>query len=466
MFHKRFTFETIANRTDDEIVRKEDLYKKENSFGFVTEINRQQQELLQISELNSGWEVFYWYREEELTRLESDKYGCYIDSDAMIARLESKNGEKLLGEHRQIPLSFKADVPKQGNYMVTVIIKAAEEMKDVLIFTGRRRLGFKGDIQAGSTLRCSMSVNVCDIIPRGQTSIYEDTSVDITVVADKPRFTQIEIEEIECPTIYIAGDSTVADQSGDYPYSPGTCYCGWGQMIPAYFNNRIAVSNHAHSGLTTKTFREEGHYSIVERYIKPGDYLFIQFGHNDQKCANLQAQDGYMENLIRYVEQCREKGAFPVLITPVARNTWFGDGTYNDLLEDHTNACKRVGAEFQVPVLDLHQVSMEFIRRIGLERSKSYYYPNDYTHGNDYGGYMTAGFVANEIKRVCGRIKQREYRFLAECVSEAFDLWALPEKIVFPVKPVIYETIENPDDGPRFLDGVDDLDIRLGCAEN
>nr|WP_304954957.1 hypothetical protein [uncultured Acetatifactor sp.] len=84
----------------------------------------------------------------------------------------------------------------------------------------------------------------------------------------------------------------MTDQSAEYPYAPGTNYSGWGQMISAYLNQRIAVSNHAHSGLTTASFREEGHYGILEQYIRPGDYMLIQFAHNDQKLDELKAQEG------------------------------------------------------------------------------------------------------------------------------------------------------------------------------
>lgn len=98
--------------------------------------------------------------------------------------------------------------------------------------------------------------------------------MDIAVLADRPRISALTVEEVNGPTVYMAGDSTVTDQPGDYPYYPGTCYCGWGQMLPAYFDTRVAVSNHSHSGLTTDSFRKEGHYAVISQYSKPGDYVF------------------------------------------------------------------------------------------------------------------------------------------------------------------------------------------------
>ena len=129
------------------------------------------------------------------------------------------------GSPRRIPLLFKVDVPRQGNYKVTLTIRSEEEMGEVLIFTGRRRLAFRGRVQAGE-FTYTMAVNVCDIVPVGYSHIFADKTVDIAVLADRPRISALTVEEMNCPTVYLAGDSTVTDQPGDYPYYPGTCYCG------------------------------------------------------------------------------------------------------------------------------------------------------------------------------------------------------------------------------------------------
>lgn len=442
----------------------EDLYTTEKGYGFVTERNRREQPLLRLPELNSAFDTVYWYRDEDLSRVEEDAFGCLLDSEAEIRRLEREAGEAFQGERRRIPLSFKFVLPSQGNYKVTVTIRAPKPLEDVLIFTGRRRLAWRGAVKgawpgnqgeerdgtsgsAESSLTYTMTVNVCDIIPRGHTESYEDRSMDITVLADRPGFSEVTVEETDCPTLFIAGDSTVTDQSAEYPYAPGTSYSGWGQMISAYLDQRIAVSNHAHSGLTTASFREEGHYGILKQYIRPGDYLLIQFGHNDQKLDELKAQEGYRRNLLRYIGECREMGVFPVLVTPVARNTWKGnDGTYNDLLEEYAAVCISVGAKENVPVIDLHGRSRDFIVKAGLEASKAYFFPGDYTHSNDYGAYFMAGLVADEILRVCGGWKSGEYRFLAGCVTGGFGIWKASERIVPLTKPGIFEDIANPDE--------------------
>lgn len=436
-----------------------DLYSPDKGFGFVTEKNRREQELLRIPELNSAFDTVYWYQDRDLSFLQGDSKGCFLDSDGEIAGLEEMTGEPMEGEHRRIPLCFKSDVPCQGNYRVTVTIHTDAPMKNVIIFTGRRRLGFFGDIPGDTTFTHTMTVNVCDIVPRGKNECYEDKTLDVTVVADRPRISGVLVEEADCPTVYIAGDSTVTDQSADYPYAPGTSYSGWGQMISGYFNNKLAVSNHAHSGLTTASFRQQGHYAIVEKYSRSGDYCFFQFAHNDQKLDSLKAQGGYRSNLERYVKESRERGIFPLIVTPIARNTWKGnDGTYNDLLEEYAEVCLQIGQELGVPVIDLHRHSMEFIIKTGREASKPCFFPNDYTHSNDYGAYFMAGFVAEEIVRVCGSAQEPAYRLLADSVTQGFGVWKPDGRIVPPQKPKMFEEVAGPEEVKKLLSEVDKLE--------
>lgn len=457
MFCKNFQFYEGMAKEDTIGVKATDLYSPEKGYGFVTEENRKKQPLLKLLELTSGFDTPYWYQEEAITVIKEDENGCYLDSDAMIGELEEKNEEKMKGEKRWIPLTFRLDVPKQGNYKVTFHMKAKKDMSEVLIFTGRRRLAYRGAVLKDKEFVFSFVMNVCDIVPRGKTKRYEDKALDITIVASNPSFRFLEIEEIESPTVYIAGDSTVTDQPGDYPYAPGTSYSGWGQMLSAYLKGEVAVSNHAHSGLTTESFREEGHHAIVQDFWKKGDYCLFQFAHNDQKLPHLQAHNGYRDNLVRYVEECRKAGVYPVIITPLARNTWKGDdGSYNDLLKDHANACLELGEELNVPVADLHKLSMDFVKRTGLEAAKSYYFPNDYTHTNDYGAYLMAGFVAEEIVRACdGRA---EYLALTEAITKGYGEWEAAKEIVVPDKPKRFENMENPCPPEELLADIDELE--------
>ncbi len=282
----------------------------EQGWGFVTEKNRREQELLRLPELNSGFEPVWWYQEEDITQLEMKEEGC-LTADC--------SGKEYNSAGRRIPLLFKADVKKEGNYRIKVSLTGCAEMEtEVFLFLGRRHLAWKGTLQYGQRQMVEGIVNVSAIVPRGKTEMYPDTTVDIALIGKGAALSAVQIEPVECPVIYIAGDSTVTDQSAEYPYAPGASYSGWGQMLSAYLDSRIAVSNHAHSGLTTESFREEGHYAILYDRLRAGDYVLLQFGHNDQKLDHLKAEEGYRENLDRYISEIRGKGAYPILVTPIS----------------------------------------------------------------------------------------------------------------------------------------------------
>ena len=377
-------------------VREAVPYTEERGWGFVTEEARREQELLRLPELSSGFEPVWWYQDEDITQVEMREEGC------LIADCTGREWDRA---GRRIPLLFKADRKAEGNYRIRIeLTGCAESGEEALLFLGRRHLAWKGTLKCGQRQTVEGIVNVCAIVPRGKTEGYPDTAVDIALVGRGAALLEVRIEPVSCPTIYIGGDSTVTDQSADYPYAPGVSYSGWGQMLSAYLDERIAVSNHAHSGLTTESFREEGHYSILYERLKPGDYVLLQFAHNDQKLDHLKAEEGYRENLDRYISEIRKKGAYPILVTPIARNTWKGlDGSYNDLLAEYAEAVKRLGSERKVPVIDLHAASKAFVLVKGLEGAKQWFFPNDFTHSNDYGAYQAAGWVAQGLAGFVGK---------------------------------------------------------------
>lgn len=403
---------------------------KEPKYGFLTEENRRQEKRLQIPELNSGFDTVYWYRAQNITQIRADEHGCYLDW--------SGEGE--------LPLTFAADVPEEGNYAVRIVLYSEAEETEAALYLGRRRLAWRGTLkregmegfQKDGAVRYlgehrwegRFVTNICPIIPRTYTEPMEDLTLDVTVLGRGIHLVEAEFAPWEGKTLYIAGDSTVTDQSADYPYLPGRSYCGWGQMLSAYLGEQMAVSNHSHSGLTTESFRSEGHYQLLSDRIRPGDVCLIQFGHNDQKLMHLKAEGGYRENLIRYIEEIRQKGAEPMLVTPLARNSWRGDdGTYNDLLEPYANACIRLSKEYGAPLLDLHKKSMEFVKACGRERAMRYFYPSDYTHSNDYGAYLFAGFVYEQMP--------------GAAVRETED-WTPPEVLPQLTIPREYMDMEDP----------------------
>lgn len=383
-------YQSAAKGAEAVLVPPDRYYDAGSGFGFFTESSRRSAKHGELPELNTGFVPSAWFQKK--TVISQDSHGCYVDSKTILA-------DRGIWGRRRLPLSFQADLDLQGSYLLTVTLYAGEDEKEILLFAGRRQLIWKGCLKKGEEWTGSFPVTICDIIPRGETARLKNQAVAVTVISRSARLSKLRLEAWNGKTLFIAGDSTVTDQSAEYPYAPETSYSGWGQMLPACLNGALAVSNHAHSGLTTESFRKEGHYDILMDYICPGDICLFQFGHNDQKLDHLKAEGGYRGNLLTYIREIRDKKGVPVLVTPLARNTWKGsDGTYNDLLKEYAGEVIKIGKELSVPVLDLHRKSMEFIIAHGLEASKLWFYPSDYTHTNDYGAWLMAGFITEELK--------------------------------------------------------------------
>ena len=318
MYQRSFVFGKIF-KNDSITITKNDSYSSSTGYGFLTENVRQKNELLQIPEINNGFHLSPEYLDgvfPDDTAIMDDDIGCYLKDIKVL---------------KNVPLTFKADVPKEGNYLVHLKITASHKGSDnIFLFSQCRRLMLKKrSMKPGQSFRIDFVVNACPIIPDSKAVSYSNNSINITLIGEHIALTELTIEETNVPTIYLAGNSTVTDQIGSYPYDPATCYCGWGQVLPAFLNSKVAVSNHAHSGFTTEAFRQKGHFQIILDRIKPKDFFFMQFGHNDQKLTHLAAFGGYADQLRRFIHEIKAKGAYPILVTPIARNTWNGgNGTY------------------------------------------------------------------------------------------------------------------------------------------
>ncbi len=425
-------------------VRSSDLYDKKRGYGFITEKN------LPTPGLGNHFVFPSYYGDTEAVRIESCPKGVFVDNDAALNRLEAS-------DDRKIPLCFAADVPEYGNYKVKLKFLAFGE---VIVFAGSRRLYFRDRMTVDTTVNVFFDVNVSRIIPRGQTEAADRRTVFVTVLGEDVILLSVEIEKSDAKTVFICGDSTVTDQPADFPYSPGTSYSGWGQMLPDHLRG-IAVSNHAHSGLTTESFRSEGHYAIVREMLQKGDYVMFQFAHNDQKLSHLKAKEGYRENLLRYIEETRSVGAFPIIVTPLARNTWKPDNSgYNDLLLEYSDECKAIGKEFNVPVIDLHEFSMNEVLRDGLESSKRFYFPKDYTHTNDYGAYKMSRFIASELEKLSG-----DYEELSKSVYTDELPWDVKEIPVIPDIPERFKLKENKTDNNDLFNDIERPDDKILRAE-
>jgi lysophospholipase L1-like esterase len=379
LFTKKFNFNNKDIKEGYINIKDSVLFEEETGYGFVTEEVKEKDEHLQIAELNNAFEMAPGFTAEQV----------HIEGGAFVKNPTS-------------PLYFKVKVPQSGNYNVTLSLGNSKADSIVTVFSERRRCVLRNKkIKAGEVLEYSFTANVCDIIPRGKTEEFTDDGLDITVIGENAALLELSIEEaFDTPTIFIAGDSTVTDQSAQYPYNPGNSYCGWAQMFPMFIQKGISISNHAHSGLTTSSFKREGHWSIIEKNIRKNDLFFMQFGHNDQKDKALDAFGGYAENLRVYIDEIRSFGAYPIIVTPVSRTIWNGpDGAFNDMLKEYADACKKVAEEKNVPLIDLHGKSVDFILKHGPKASIKYFFPKDWTHHNDFGAFEMAKFVTEEIKK-------------------------------------------------------------------
>lgn len=200
--------------------------------------------------------------------------------------------------------------------------------------------------------------------------------------------------------IYYAGDSTVKfNKISTYPQT------GISQAMLWYLKDSVEMKSYAQNGRSTKSFIEEGLLALIEKEIKKGDFLFIQFGHNDEKPDSKRHTDPdttFTENLLRFIEAARAKGAYPVLITPIARRLFDEQGTF--LPGSHgayPEAMKRTGQKAQVPVIDLTAVTENYLSAIGDLASKAYFmWPKDNTHLKPEGAVLMAGFLCEGLKKL------------------------------------------------------------------
>lgn len=211
-------------------------------------------------------------------------------------------------------------------------------------------------------------------------------------------------------TLFLAGDSTMADK----PFRDGNPEKGWGQIIPLYFKNGVTVDNHARNGRSTKSFIDEGRWDSLLVRVKKGDYVIIEFGHNDAKADSPEryaaANTDYSNNLRKFITDVRAKKATPILATPIVRRN-FENGQLTDTHGDYPSAVKNIAREMNVTLFDLHAATHQLVSRFGEELSKKIFlhinaieYLNmstnrhDDTHLSPYGAFLVCDLVKKEIE--------------------------------------------------------------------
>ena len=171
-------------------------------------------------------------------------------------------------------------------------------------------------------------------------------------------------------TVYLAGDSTMARKLPEK--RPET---GWGEALQAWFKEgEVRVDNHAQNGRSTRTFISEGRWQAIIDTLKKGDYVFIQFGHNDEskdKVDRYTPPADYRRNLIDFIRTAREKKATPVLLTPVMRRRFDKDGHFYDTHGEYPDIVRAVAREQRVSLIDMHRQSETVIKQYGVEGSRS-----------------------------------------------------------------------------------------------
>ncbi|MDR1698822.1 MAG: rhamnogalacturonan acetylesterase [Prevotellaceae bacterium] len=168
--------------------------------------------------------------------------------------------------------------------------------------------------------------------------------------------------------IFLAGDSTMADKPlNSCPER------GWGMVLPSFFNDNVVIENHARNGRSTRTFISEGRWDYLLSRVGAGDYVVIQFGHNDQskeKTDRYTSPEDYKKNLEKFVADVRAKSAIPILCTPVVRRKFDEKGNFVDQHGIYPNLVRQVAREQNVYLIDMHHTSMDLVIEKGVEGSK------------------------------------------------------------------------------------------------
>ncbi len=306
----------------------------------------------------------------------------------------------------------------EGNYRVKVIYDAMTfKEEEVFIKAESRRLMLQSTISTDQSKRTmSFMVNLRSpklvdnktiiLKERELTHLNWDEKLTLEFFGGVP-VESISIQSVEkIPTLFLAGDSTVTDQDLE-PWA------SWGQFVTAYLDDRIVVANYAYSGASLSSFKASRRLEKIASLMKNGDYLLIEFGHNDQK------QDGkgegpwlnYTELLTQFVKTARDNGAIPIFITPIQRRFFTGNGKLKDTHGEYPKAMRKIATTLVVPIIDLTKISTVLFESWGDELSKKafVYYPantfigqneelKDNTHFNGFGANEIALCVLQEIK--------------------------------------------------------------------
>lgn len=289
---------------------------------------------------------------------------------------DAKSPAAVLAEQRRLMaegIRFRGPKPAERTFIVNV---------------RRPGLGPLPDNASGGT--------VVRLKPREIGAASWDDNLTIEATGDA-RLLSVRAVPVTLPTLYLAGDSTVTDQ----PIAPNA---SWGQKLPRFFAPTLAVANHAESGETLKSFVTEQRLDKLLSALRGGDWVMIQFAHNDQKAnwpqTYAEAATTYRAWLRTYIAEVRRRGATPILVTSPDRRNFDATGRIESTLGDYPESMRIVAREESVALIDLNAMSRRFYEALGPEAAARAFADDgrDRTHFNDYGGYALARCVVEGIR--------------------------------------------------------------------
>ena len=381
----------------------------------------------------------------------SEQQGYGFDFDTSPASIDRTGKNNISGglATSDKPFLFSVKIP-EGNYNVKILTGDPDGISETTIRIESRRLFFEKIATPEGmfrTLEATVNIRVPEIAgtnekviknPRELYKLDWDNKMTFEFNGSRPCIRALEItKNDDALTVYLAGNSTVVDQDDD-PWA------SWGQMFPRFLNPGIAVANHAESGLSLGSFISGNRLKKVLSTMKPGDYLFIEFGHNDmkEKGPDDGAYKSYSERLRLFVNETRKKGGIPVIVSPANRRSFGDNGKITNSLGDYPVAAKKIAEELNVPFIDLNAMTRIMYEAMGPDKSKNAFviYPansfpgepnalNDNTHFNSYGAYQLTKCIIEGIREN----KLGITKYLIKGIPE-YD----------PAKPDIFETFNLP----------------------
>lgn len=351
--------------------------------------------------------------------------GYGFDQESELESVD-RGGSALTGDFitSKKPFYFSVKLP-DGNYDVKLLLGDTKGTSATIVRAECRRLMLENIRTAkGKIVTQTFTVHVKDSLirdatgtvisqvrlkPRESEYLHWDNLLTIEFNDSLPKVCAVEITPNKtAATIFLAGNSTVVDQSRE-PWA------AWGQMIPRFLVvGKAAVANYAESGEALNSFLSARRLEKILSVMKPGDYLFIEFGHNDQKQKGegIGPFTSYKRNLQLYIREVRKKGGIPVLVTSMHRRNFDSAGHINNTLGEYPDAVRQTGKEENVAVIDLNAMSKTLYEAWGPERSlKAFvHYPansfpgqkeelKDNTHFSPYGAYELAKCIVSSIRK-------------------------------------------------------------------